>query len=118
MKKESGTIGDLIAIAMCMLAMTILMTHYMGSVRIIQQKMEVSQIARKYILRMETMGRLTEEDRELLCKELTDVGVEALQLEGTTTCQVTYGEEVVLLIQGELGNGYDFTEKRVSTAKY
>ena len=118
MRKESGSVGDLIAVSLCMLAMTVLLTNYMDCVRLMQQKMEVSQIARKYILRMETIGALTEEDRLALCEELDNAGVEDVRLTGTTTWQVTYGEEIVLQIQGELQNGYEFTEKKVSTAKY
>lgn len=118
MRKESGTVGDLMSVTLCMLAMTVLLTNYMDSVRLIQQKMQVSQIARKYILQMETMGRLDEEMGLLLRGELEAVGVTGLQLSGTTTRQVTYGEEIVLLIQGELADDYEFTERRVSTAKH
>ena len=118
MRKEKGSVGDLISVALCMLALTTLLVNYMGCVRLIQQKMEIGQLARKYILRMETFGTLPEEDRILLCEELEEIGVEELKLEGTTTWQVPYGEEIVLQIRGELKNGYEFTERRVSTAKY
>ena len=118
MRKESGTVGDLMSVTLCMLAMTVLLTNYMDSIRFIQQKMQISQIARKYILQMETVGGLDAERRNLLRQELEDVGVTALQLEGTTVGQVTYGEEIVLQIRGELADDYEFTEKRVSTAKH
>lgn len=118
MRKESGTVGDLMAVTLCMLAMTVLLTNYMDCVRLIQQKMQVSQIARKYILQMETTGILDEETELLLREELEEVGVTELRLDGTTMGQATYGEEIVLQIWGELENGYGFTEKRVSTAKH
>lgn len=118
MRKEAGSVGDLISAALCMLAMTILLNHYLECVRLIQQKMEISQVARKYILQMETVGSLPEEARQRLCDELEEIGVEHLQLVGTTTGQVSYGEEIVLQIQGELADGYVFTERKVSTAKY
>lgn len=118
MRKETGNVGDLIAVSLCMLAMTVLLTNYMDCVRLVQQKMEVGQIARKYILRMETFGFLSDADRLKLCVELDDAGVEDVQLAGTTTWQVSYGEEIILQIRGELRNGYEFTEKKVSTAKY
>lgn len=106
------------AAGICVLAMTVMMLVYLENASLIQQKMEISQIARKYILRMETVGILTAEDRAALCDELTEAGVTELRLDGTTLVQVSYGEPIVLHVQGKLGNGYEFTEKRVSTAKH
>lgn len=118
MTKEKGNIGDLLATGFCILAMTAIMFIYMDNVSLIGQKMEVSQIARKYILRMETVGLLTDEDRAELCAELAAAGVTKLRLDGTTFAQVGYGEPVVLQMQGNLKEDYAFTEKRVSTAKH
>ncbi len=118
MTKEKGNVGDLVTTGVCVLAMTALMLVYMDIVSLIGQKTEVSQIARKYILRMETVGMLTDEDREELCAELAGAGVTDLQLEGTTFVQAGYGEPIILLLQGNLKEVYAFTEKRVSTAKH
>lgn len=118
MRKESGSVGDFIAATLCMLAMTVLLNGYMDSVRMIQQKTEVAQIARKYILQMETTGLLREDARLQLCEELQEIGVNNISLEGTTTWRVTYGDDIVLQIRGELENGFTFTERKVSTAKY
>lgn len=118
MKKEKGNVGELLATGLCMLGMTVLMLSYMKNAGLIRQKTEVSQIARKYILRMETVGRLTDGDRIELMGELDALGVAQPRLDGTTLGQVDFGEPIVLQIQGKLGKGYDFTEKRVSTAKH
>lgn len=117
MKKEEGSIGDLLAACICMLLMTVLLVVYMDNVRLIEEKTEINQIARKYILRMETVGMLTESDRILLGRELEAAGASAVSLEGTTLDRVGYGEEIVLKIKGKLRNLYGFEEKRVSTAK-
>jgi len=118
MTREKGNVGDLLSSGICLLALTVVMLSYLENAGLIQQKTEVSQIARKYILRMETVGMLNDTDRTALCKELEVVGVVQLQLEGTTLVQVDYGEPIVLQIQGKLKNGFEFTEKRVSTAKH
>lgn len=102
----------------CILAMTTIVFIYVDKVGLIGQKMEVSQIARKYILRMETVGMLTDEDRAELCAELDSAGVTNLRLDGTTFSQVGYGEPIILQMQGNLKEDYAFTEKRVSTAKH
>lgn len=118
MKKEEGNIGDLIATGFCLLAMTVVMMTYLYNAGLIQQKAEVSQIARKYILRMETVGMLTDADSLALYEELEAAGISQIRLTGTTTWQVEYGEPIILQIRGRLKNGYEFTEKRVSTAKH
>ena len=91
MKKEKGTVADLMAAGLCMLAMTVVILSYMGNVGLIRQKEQVSQIARKYILIMETQGALTDSDRTALVMELELVGVTDLQLDGTTVAPVGYG---------------------------
>lgn len=118
MKKRKGNIGDFMSAGLCLLALTAVMVAYMGSARLIQKKTEVNQIARKYILRMETMGMLTDADRTALYKELEAAGVTQIRLDGTTLWQVHYGEPIQLQIRGKLENRYEFTEKRVSTAKH
>ncbi|MCM1342207.1 MAG: hypothetical protein NC246_00060 [Muribaculaceae bacterium] len=108
----------MVSAGICMLAMTVLMLSYMDNVWLIHQKTAVSQIARQYILRMETVGYLTEEDRIRLGRELAGAGVTELELEGTTLSPVTYGDIITLEIRGKLEGEYDFEEKRISTAKH
>ena len=52
LKKESGNVGDVMFTCIGMLAMTALMMAYMGSAGLIFQKAAVSQLARKYILKI------------------------------------------------------------------
>lgn len=118
MRREKGSIADMMAAGLCMLAMTAVMLAYMNNASMVFRKAEVNQLARKYILRMETVGRLTEEDRLALSLELENAGVTEPNLEGSTTDKVGYGEPVVLMIRGKLEGEYDFEEKRISTAKH
>lgn len=117
MKKEKGNVGDIMITGLCMLAMTVVMLSYMDNVQLIQQKTEVSQLARKYILRMETVGYLTRQDRTKLTAELQALGVTEIDYAGTTVNEVEYGDALTLQIQGKLREQYVFTEQRVSTAK-
>ena len=116
MRKEAGTVGELLSVTLCMLAITVLLTNYMDCIQVLQQKLQVSQIARKYILKMETVGGLNVEEEFRLQEELEALGIAGIQIEATDAGQVTYGEEILLQIWGELENGYTFSEKRVSTA--
>ena len=118
MRYEKGSIGDFTAACVCMLMMSILLFTYMDSVQLLNQKEDVGQVVRKYILRMETVGLLTDEDRVGLCGELEGIGASELDLTGTSFQRVGYGETVVLHVRGKLRGKYDFEENRVSTAKY
>lgn len=117
MRRCRGNIANLMAVGICVLAMTVVMLAYLESVALLHQKTEVGQLARKYILRMETVGYLTAGDQTALCQELAELGVTELSLEGTTLHGVPYGTPISLYINGKLEGKYAFEEKRVSTAK-
>lgn len=115
---QKGNVGDLLITGICVLAMTVVMLAYLDNVELLHQKDEMGQLARKYILKMETTGFLSTEDMLLLTQELEEVGVTEVQYGGTTVNAVPYGEEITLQIQGKLRGEYVCSEKRVSTAKH
>lgn len=117
MSRESGNVGELMITGICILAMLGMMLAYMDSVSLLQQKEDVGQVARKYILRMETTGCLLAADRALLMQELMEMAVTEIDLTGTTVSPVAYGAPIILQIKGKLEGKHDFSEKRVSTAK-
>lgn len=117
-KCEKGNVADIMAAGLCMLAMTAVMLAYMGNARLVYQRSQIGQIARKYILQMETTGELTDADRAMLTQELTQVGVTELDLDGTTVGRAAYGDTIVLVIRGKIEGEYEFEEKKVSTAKH
>lgn len=117
-RKQEGNVGDLAGSMVCLLGMTIVMLAYMNNVMLLQKKLLVGQIARKYILRMETVGCLEDEDEDQMSAELLEAGVTQLNLEGTTRTPVSYGTPIRLSIQGMLGEEYEIAETRVSTAKH
>ena len=85
---------------------------------VINVKSSVSQISRRYILKMETYGYLTGEDRNDLVSALSDAGLENISLEGTDMSEVGYGNKISLYIHGTTEDGYEINEFRTSTAKY
>lgn len=117
MRKQKGNIGDFMISGLCILGMTLVMLSYLESVSLLQQKAEISQLARKYILRMETVGYLTAEDQTTLLQELDTMGVTEISLEGTTLNQLSYGTPITLVIGGRLEGKYAFEERRGFTAK-
>lgn len=120
-KKESnwqeGNIGDLLSVGLCILAMISVTMAFMECAGLVNKKTAISQTAREYILRMETVGYLTTAEEGELVRELMSYGVSEIDLTGTTREQVGYGSEIVLQISGKIGKDYLVEEKRVSTAK-
>ncbi|MCR5756094.1 MAG: hypothetical protein K6G30_14945 [Acetatifactor sp.] len=115
---QNGSVGDLAGSCLCILGMTIVMFSYLHTVALLQEKLMVSQVARKYILRMETVGYLTPADKTEMRCELENIGVTDICLDGTTMVNVPYGSAIQLKIAGKLGEKYDFTEERMSSAKH
>lgn len=99
------------------LALSVLMLAFMENMELIQHKIEINQITRRYLLRMETEGCLTEEDRDRILYELQAAGVSNVDLGATTIEPPGYGEGITLEVKGMLNGEVEFKEKRVSTAK-
>lgn len=116
-KKQKGNVVEMMATGLCILAMCTLMMTFFDYVDLIGQKNEAVGIARKYLLRMETIGCLTESDRQSLIRELEELGIGEIALDGTTLSPTTYGQPVTLKITGRLKGGRFFEERKVSTSK-
>lgn len=116
--RDCGNVADIMVTGIFILSMMVVMLSFLENLQLIQQKAEVDQLARRYILHMETAGGLTTADEVLLREELESLGVTATDLSGTTMGMVGYGTKIELRIRGLLGGKYEFEETRVSTAKH
>ena len=63
---------------------------------------KVERTYRKYLLKMEKEGCLNGSDQANLITELTALGVKNIDLTGTSTAPVGYGQTVTLHIAGDL----------------
>lgn len=134
MKKEQGNVLDFLTILLTVTAMSIVVTVYLECTGLLMKKLEVSQISRKYILKMETEGYLTEGTENALLSELQRAGVRSVDISGTTVTPVAYGDTIVLKIQGKVegrimgtgdeiwskglvSNFFTVEEEKMSTAK-
>jgi len=116
--KSEGNVGGIMTTGLCVIALTIIAVSYLGCIEIVQQKTQVGQLAREYILRMETVGYLTADEQTRLIDDLTDLGVTGVELKNTTVQPMGYGRKIELNIRGKLNGEHEFNEHRVSTAKY
>ncbi len=101
-KKSQGNIMDLVTVGILILAASIVMMTYLQCTQLIMTKLEISQISRKYILKMETEGYLTSQAEEDMLEELQKTGLKAISITGTTLDSVSYGDTITLQIKGLL----------------
>ena len=69
---------------------------------VFRTRAQLNQIARAYMLEMETIGCLQSADMDALRGDLEQEGLVNVNLMGTTTSPVGYGEQIELVIEGDL----------------
>lgn len=101
-RKRPGSVMDILSVLVMVTALAILMSAYLESMRMLELKEEISQVSRRYILRMETEGFLTPADMTAMVQALSELGLEETDLTGTTMTDAGYGSPVTLSIRGKL----------------
>ena len=133
MKKRKGSIVDILPSMIMVIAAVMLIMVFFDLYQILSLNEDVKQIARKYMLTMETMGYLDPANQTTLVQELSDLQVTDIDLTGSTMSDAEYGNAVYLQISRKLPqlnmDGYDMLQfvfqdksipirvRRMSTAK-
>jgi hypothetical protein len=117
-----------------LLAISIMMMAFMGSMALLEKKTQISQVTRKVMLEMETTGYLSGAEKTIFMGDLAALGLTQIDLGGSTVSEVGYGNPITLSVKGmvlgrdlHLDGGvlgalweeqeYVLQEKLVSTAK-
>ncbi|MBR3772458.1 MAG: hypothetical protein IKL07_09320 [Clostridium sp.] len=103
-KEGSGVIENMLVALMGIVMTTAFLVIIFGAFSSISDKWHMRQVAREYLLIMETEGYLTASDQVLLKEELEACGLYNISLSGTTTSEVAYGDRVYLKIKGTYDN--------------
>ncbi len=117
-KTQAGNIGQLMTTAVCVLFFISLLALFFRYASVIEKNFAVMTLSRSYMLQMEQDGYLTAENAEMLREELSKIGLEEIDLSGSTLSRTGYGTRIYLEIQGTLGETYAIHQLRTSTAKY
>ena len=99
-RKDKGILDQFLPAIVVIVLLAVLWTGSMISASNIDRSSDIQQVARTYLLRMETDGCLTEENRNLLMAELEALDMEQIDLTGTSFSDVGYGNQVRLVIRG------------------
>ena len=101
-QKDKGMLEHFLPALVTIVFMGILWFGSMVTASNIDKSSALNQVTRKYMLRMEADGYLTEENRTSMVTELQALGVEAVDLTGTNLADVGYGNKVSLQVKGIL----------------
>lgn len=114
--RDRGSFCDFLIQCMMFLFICVIIVACFDYLDIVSTKQSCGQIARSYMLRMESTGYLTTEDLARMKAELTELGVTDISTTGTTTAPAQYGEIITLRFSCKY-EGYTINEKRISTSK-
>ncbi len=101
-KKDAGFAEKLLPVLLStgmVFGMVLLSGRFM---EVFRTREQLNQIARAYMLEMETMGCLKSTAMDALRADLKQEGLTNVNLTGTTTSPAGYGERIELAIEGDL----------------
>ncbi len=101
-EKKYGSMMKLLPVLLAMAAMAAVTALYVTYMSDYDKREYADQIAREYILKMETQGYLSEAMKNNLISDLSDAGFDSINLQGTTMTKAEYGDEIVLMINAHL----------------
>lgn len=102
MKKDKGNIMSIFPGVFTIVEVAIMLVFYIGWMGNVAKNDEVRQVGREYILAMETEGHMSNSMESAMRSELSAKGLKNIDLSGTTTSDVGYGNEIFLCVKGDL----------------
>ena len=101
-KKDEGMLDQFLPAIVVIVLLAVLWTGSMITASNINRSNDIQQVARTYLLQMETDGYLTEENKGLLLNDLAALDMVNIDLTGTSFTDVGYGNQVRLVIRGKV----------------
>ena len=99
-KKQASIIENMLVMLLEMIVVCAFLVVIFGAFAGISDKWGMRQVAREYLLIMETEGYLSATDQANLIDELESYGLYNISLSGTTVREVEYGDRIYLCISG------------------
>lgn len=102
LRKSEGSFLDGVAMPLIsIIALAAMLVVFITSTNDANASFKIKEVSRRYILKIESKGYLNSTDENNLRKDLSDIGIYDINLEGTTKNKGEYGEEVYLYIKGK-----------------
>jgi len=100
LKKKEGNVIDYSIVFIALLVSFFIILVSMDITKLRSDENDIDNIGRRYLLVLETKGYLPTEEQTSLINELQGVGVTNINIVGTTTSKVGYGNDVFLKVVG------------------
>ena len=100
-KKPASMIENLLVMMINMVLLCAFLVIILGAFAGISDKWQMRQVAREYMLFMETEGFLNSEDQAAMIAELEACGLYDIDVSGTTVSEVEYGDRIFLNNQAQ-----------------
>lgn len=101
-KRKSGSVDKILPLIMTLVVISILLVIFVNWSGDFNKKDRIDLVCRQYLLKMESKGYLNQSDKNNLINSLNEIGVNDVDLTGTTISEVQYGDKIVLLVKGRL----------------
>ena len=99
-KRKASVIENTLVMFINLVLVCAFLVIIFGAFSGISDKWGMRQVAREYMLIMETEGYLKPSDQAALKAELENYGLYNISFSGTTTSEVNYGDRIYLCISG------------------
>ena len=99
-KKQASIIENMLVMLLELIVVCAFLVVIFGAFAGISDKWGMRQVAREYMLIMETEGYLKPADQAALKAELENYGLYNISFSGSTTSEVNYGDRIYLCISG------------------
>lgn len=99
-KKKASVVENMLVALIGIVMVTAFLVIIFGAFSSISNKWAMRQVAREYMLIMETEGYLKPADQAALQTELESYGLYNISFSGSTTSEVNYGDRIYLNITG------------------
>lgn len=101
-RKDMGTLDQFLPAIVVIVLLAVLWTGSMVTASNIDRSNAIHQVARTYLLQMETDGYLTETNKVQMLSDLAKLDMVGIDLSGTTVTDVGYGNQIRLVIKGKV----------------
>lgn len=99
-KRKASVLENTLVMFVNLILVCAFLVIVFGAFSGVSDKWGMRQVAREYMLIMETEGYLNDTDQAALKAELESYGLYNISFSGTTTREVDYGERIYLCISG------------------
>ena len=101
-RKDMGMLDQFLPAIVVIVLLAVLWTGSMVTASNIDRSNAIHQVARTYLLQMETDGYLTETNKVQMLADLANLDMVGIDLAGTTVTDVGYGNQIRLVIKGKV----------------